>query len=106
MIAFSITCRPPDFSPNHSNPINGIETSGCSESKRGKNRVHSMHWSGFAVDCVRVASIRNVSTTNWLFASGQRGGATGFYGMYPWCLQSVLRHWPPDHDEHGPDPVE
>ena len=52
-------------------------------------------WPGFAADCVRVASMRNILTTHWLFASGQRGGATGFYGD----VSLVVRK--PDPDSVG-----
>lgn len=37
-------------------------------------------WPKFAADCVRVYSLKNVSTTHLLFANGKRGGATGFHG--------------------------
>lgn len=40
-----------------------------------------MDWPRFAADCVRVTSLRNLSTTHWLFANGKRGGATGYYGQ-------------------------
>jgi|GEM_PF-427179 len=58
-----------------------------------------MDWPRFAADCVRVASMRNVSTTHWLFAKGKRGGATGFHGD----VSLVVRKPDPDSDwlEHA-----